>query len=356
MPGRRKGSDVRRFKLAIVGCGRVSGMHGTAYARHPERLEVVAACDPELGRAEQLASQFSGCRAYRSVADAARDGDWEVGVVCSPTPLHPQVVDELVAAGKHVFVEKPLADNLAEAQRMVDACESGGTQLGVHQNFRYHYPFDLARSLIGAGHVGRVTTVLHRELLLRQDSGWRVSTQRHALVVMGIHWLDGFRWMLAEEPVSVFCTLTSSPLIAARGETEAVLQARFASGATVSYVESFSCPDASLETNVIGEEGTLRLGHVELREWRPRKAAGGGRQEGGGEMDEVAHPNPPGSDKPAATFLSLDQFLQALETGTEPTNSGRDNLRTMAFLEAAYRSAALGRPVDLGPEMSELVP
>ncbi|MGH9106585.1 MAG: Gfo/Idh/MocA family protein [Acidimicrobiales bacterium] len=353
---------MRRFKLAIIGCGRVSGMHAAAYARHPERLEVVAACDPDLGRAEQLASQFAGCRYYASVADAAQGADWEVGVVCSPTPLHSQVVDELVVAGKHAFIEKPLADNLAEAQRMVGACESGGTQLAVHQNFRYHYPFDLARSLIGAGRIGRVTTVLHRELLSRQDSGWRASTERHALAVMGVHWLDGFRWMLAEEPVSVLCTLTSSPLIAARGETEVVLHARFAGGASVSYVESFSYPDPSLETNVIGEEGALRLSHAELREWHAQKAPGSDGQESGGQvaevsqMDEVAHPNPAGSDKPVATFLALDQFLQALESGSEATNSGRDNLRTMAFLEAAYRSARLGRPVGLEPQASELVP
>lgn len=355
-----EGDSLRRFKLAIVGCGRVSGMHATAYARHPERLEVVAACDPEVTRAGQVASQFPGCRAYRTVTDAALEADWDLGIVCSPTPLHARVVEELAAVGKHVFVEKPLTDNLAEAQRIVDTCESAGTQLAVHQNFRYHYPFDVARSLIGAGHIGRVMTVVHRELLFRRDVGWRNSTERHALAVMGIHWLDGFRWMLGEEPESVLCALASSPLVAARGDTEAALQARFPSGATVSYVQSFSCPAASLETDVIGEEGTLRLGHAELLEWRSKRRAGddgqvGARHSDQGEMDEIAHPNPPGSDKPAATFLSLDQFLQALESGTEPTNSGRDNLKTLAFLEAAYRSAALGRLVDMGTEMSELI-
>jgi D-apiose dehydrogenase len=276
--------------------------------------------------------------------------------VCSPTPLHPQVVEELAAAGKHAFVEKPLADNLADAKGMVEACASAGVQLAVHQNFRYHYPFDLARSLIEAGRIGRVMTVVHRELLFRQDSGWRTSTERHALAVMGVHWLDGFRWMLADEPVSVLCTLASSPLIAARGDTEAVLQARFAGGANVCYVESFSCPDASLETNVIGEAGALRLGHTELHEWRHQTTPGSDGREGGGTVDAIVHPNPCGSDKPAATFLALDQFLLALESETEATNSGRDNLRTMAFLEAAYTSASLGRPVSLEPRSSELVP
>ena len=67
-----------------------------------------------------------------------------------------------------------------EARRTVEACASAGVQLAVHQNFRYHYPFDLARSLVRAGRIGRVMTVLHRELLFRTDSGWRASTERHA--------------------------------------------------------------------------------------------------------------------------------------------------------------------------------
>lgn len=343
---------LHRFKLAVIGCGRVSRLHTAAYLRHPDRLQVVAACDPDLDRAEQLAAEFLGCRSYGSVAQAAAGADWDVGVVCSPTPLHPQVVDDLAAAGKHAFVEKPLADNLADAQHMVEASASAGAKLAVHQNFRYHYPFDLARSLIGAGRIGRVTTVLHRELLFRKDSGWRNSTERHALSVMGVHWLDGFRWMLAEEPINVRCTLASSPLIEARGETEAVVQAQFAGGTTVCYVQSFSCPDRSLETNVIGDAGVLRLSHTELREWHPQKAPDGG----GGTWNEVVHSNACGSDKPEATFLALDQFLQALESGTEATNSGRDNLKTMAFLEAAYRSAKIGRVVDFELEPSEVVP
>ena len=171
------------------------------------------------------------------------------------------------------------------------------------------------------------------------------------LAVMGIHWLDGFRWMLADEPVSLICTLASSPLIRVHGETEAVLHARFVGGASVSYVQSFSCLDASLQTNIVGEAGALRLAHSEVHEWQARP---GDDHEKASSTNELVHPNPTGLDKPGATFLALDQFLQALESGTEATNSGRDNLRTMAFLEAAYASAELGGTVGLEPETSQL--
>lgn len=339
---------MRKYKLAVIGCGGVARLHAAAYGGHPERVEVVAACDPVIDRAERLATRLSGCRPFPSVADANVGADWDIGVVCSPTPFHLEVVEQLAGAGKHVFVEKPMADNLADARRMVEICGSAGVQIAVHQNFRYHYPFDVARSIIRSGRLGQVQIVAHRELLFRQDDGWRNSTARHSLAVMGIHWLDGFRWMLDDEPVSVLCALSSSPLIKARGDTDAVVQATLARRTTVGYVESFSSMDTALETNVIAEHGTLRLNHTEIREW--------GSNWGPDHRNPVLHRNPCGDDKPEATFLALDQLLQALDSNTEATNSGRDNLRTVAFLEAAYRSAELGRPVSPRSEPSAVVP
>jgi D-apiose dehydrogenase len=333
---------MRRFKVAIVGCGGVSELHVEAYTRHPDRTEVVAAIDPVLDRAEQLARGTPGCSAFSSIEAAQREAAWEVGVVCSPTPVRVGVVQQLVGAGKHVFVEKPFADNLADAATMVEAAEAAGVFLSVHQNFRYFYPFDAARALISAGRIGRVTTVAHRELMFRQDQGWRTTMPRHALAVMGIHWLDGFRWMLDDTPVQVVCSLGSSPLVDARGDTEAVIQTSFAGGATVSYVESFSYPGHELETVVIGEQGSLRLSGEELCEWRfPGTTA----------PEEARHDHPLGRDKPGATFLAIDQLLQAIETGSAPTNSGRDNLNTVAYLEAAYASAETGQPVIVSPEL-----
>jgi D-apiose dehydrogenase len=321
---------VRPFKIAFIGCGGVSRLHAAAYARHPQRVEVVAACDPDLQRAEQLAGQFPGCRPFASLATALRDSQWDVGVVCTPTPVRLPVVEELASAGRHVFVEKPLADNLAEATRMVETCEKAGVCLAVHQNFRYHYPFYLARSVIAEGDIGQVTTVLHRDLMFRQDQGWRTSARRHSLAVMGIHWLDGFRWMLDDEPSNLVCALHSSPLIETNGDTEAAIHATFTRGTSVSYVESFSYPSPEVETIVIGEAGSLRMNHENIWQWGVSATA---------RPKERHRTNSYGADKPAATFRAIDEMLQSITDNTVPSNAGRDNLGTVAFLEAAYQSA-----------------
>src|SRR5262249_25757461 len=152
------------------------------------------------------------------------------------------VVREAAAAGKHLFVEKPLADSYEEAQRMVVACEGAGVRLAVDQNFRYHYPFHQARAVIDAGRLGRVLGITHQDLFLRQDSGWRTGCPRHALAVMGIHWLDGLRWMLRSEARSLLCRTPRSAAIECAGETDALLQIDFENGVSAAYVQSFSSP------------------------------------------------------------------------------------------------------------------
>lgn len=329
------------FDVALVGCGGVARMHLEGYARHPERVRVVAACDPDPARRRAAQEEWQIPAAFGSLEAMLEGAEWRVAVVCTPTPVREPVIAALAAAGKHVFVEKPLAGSLPEARRMVEACERARVRLAVDQNFRTHYPFDRARGLIREGWVGRVRGVAHQDLFFRQDAGWRTECRRHALSVMGIHWLDGFRWMLGREARSVRCRLQRSAAVRCAGETEAFVQLAFEDGTPVSYVQSFSSPLARTETLVFGEEGLLRLhyGGAALH-----------RREGGREpVQEWENPHA-GLHKPESVFACLDPLLAAIERGEEPPNGGRDNLRTVALLEAAYRSAEEGREIRLHEE------
>jgi len=324
------------FRIAIVGCGGVSRMHFAGYAARPERVRVVAACDPDAERARQARDQWGFERACASVGELIEPGGWDVAVVCTPTPVREEVVKELAAAGKPVLCEKPLADSFGEAERMVAACDAAGVPLAVNQNFRYHYAFDIAKRVLREGRLGDVVTVIHQDLMFRQDRGWRTGCARHALSVMGVHWLDGFRWMLGCEARSISCHTRSSPAIECVGETDAAVQVAFQSGARVSYVESFSSPVGRAETLVIGERGALLLGYDGAalfdKDHRHEPAERWGNPLGSG-------------DKPGSAFKALSELLSALEGATEPSNSGRDNLKTIALLEGAYRSAEEGQSI-----------
>jgi len=328
---------ARVFEIAMVGCGGVSPMHLQGYAAHPARVRVAAACGPDAARAEAAKQQWQIPAVFHSVEEMIRGAEWDVAIVCTPTPVREAVVQQLAAAGKHVFVEKPLADSLEEARRMVDRCEKAGVKLAVDQNFRYHYPFDEARELIAAGRIGKDIGVTHQDLFFRQDRGWRTQHPRHALAVMGIHWLDGFRWMLGSEASALLCQTHRSRAIDCIGETDAVVQMAFANGASISYTQSFSSPLGSTRTLIIGEEGVLALDYDSTAL----------HVKGAARTPAERWPNPfAGAKKPESVFVGLDHLLTAIETGGEPPNSGRDNLKTVALLDAAYRSAAESRLIQ----------
>ena len=333
----RLDSGMKRFDIAIVGCGNVARMHFDAYAAHPDRVRVVAACDPLREHLDAAREKYGFEWGFGSLEEMIEGADWEVGVVCTPTPVREGTVDTLAGAGRHVFVEKPFADSYEEARRMVRRCDEAGVKLAVNQNFRYHYPFDIARRLIAEGRVGNVVSVVHQNLMFRQDAGWRTRTERHALSVMGIHWLDGFRWMLGDEARSISCETRSSPAIDCAGETDASVQIVFERGAMASYVQSLSSPIGRTETLIIGDEGMLRLDHSGAALF----------DKGGKEPKEQWEVPYSDARKPEATFEDLDLLLTSLEQEDEPPNSGRDNLKTVALLDGAYRSAGEGRPVLL---------
>lgn len=327
---------MKLFNIAVVGCGNVSEMHFGAYTAHPERIRLVAACDPVVERVEAVQQKYGVEQGFGSLEQMIEQADWDVAVVCTPTSVRQGTITTLASARKHVFVEKPMADNLQEAEQMVAACEQAGVKLAVNQNFRYHYPFDTARELIQLGHIGRVVSILHQDLMFRQDKGWRTELQRHALSIMGVHWFDGFRWMLEADPVSIVAKATSSSAIDCAGETDVSVQILFEQGTFVTYIESFSSAFNRVETVVIGEAGTLVLNYA--------GAALYDRDHRVEPRERWENPNS-GPNKPKATFIDIDLLFNAIEQGAEPLNSGRDVLKTIALLDAAYHSVEKQQPV-----------
>jgi predicted dehydrogenase len=330
---------MRQFKLAFIGCGGISQAHLGSYGAHGDRVKLVATCDVLPERAEQAKADYGAEAAFVSVEDTIAGADWDVAVVCTPTPVRQEVVEPLARAGKHIYIEKPLADTIGEARRMVDLCNDASVLMAVDQTYRYYYPFNIARRLIAEGRIGRPISVVHRGLDFRQDAGWRTECKRHTLAVMGVHWVDGFRWMLQSEAAEVRAMSYSSDAIDCVGETDAHVQIRFDNGTAVSYVQSFSSlPGVVADTIITGDGGTLHLDY------------GGATLYAQGRQDIPVDYWPiEVKDNPHrwAVYRLLEELLDAIDTGQQPANNCMDNLKTIALLEAAWRSADTGQAMTL---------
>lgn len=322
------------YRVAVVGSGGVSDMHFTGYLNHPDRVAVVAAVDPMEERRTHVTEIYGITDTYSNVDELLAKADFSVASVCTPSLVRLETVKALAAAGKHIMVEKPMADTLDEARELVEVCRTAGVKLAVDQNFRDHYAFGLAREAIQNGEIGRVLGIDQRELVFRTVQGWRAEATHHALSVMGVHWFDGFRYLLPEDADWLVARTYSSPAAPASGETDAFVQIRFGD-ATVNYTQSFSSRIERIETIVIGVEGTLSLTYDALEIMRTDGSL------------ETRHNPFAGAGKPESAYRSLERLFEAIESGGEPSNGGVDNLKTLSLLAAAYRSAETGAPVEL---------
>jgi predicted dehydrogenase len=326
--------SMKKYKVGIVGAGGVTDLHFAGYREHPERLEVAALCDPNHETLQARADKYGVPQRFTDLGDFIRSSGIDVAVVCTPSPIRKQILFPLIEAGLPVFVEKPFSDSLAEAAEITDKAKRHGVPVSVNQNFRRHFPFELIREIVAEGTVGHVTSILFSNFFFRQDTGWRLECERHALSVMGIHWFDGFRRILGSEAKSVVCQNRSSSAINCVGETDSTVQVVFENNTVVTYMQSFSSAFPKTEMIVIGETGTLVTGHGKVDLYRK-----GDKEPSQSWENRVS--------RETATFEGMNQLLVSLETGAEAANSSEDNLKTVALLDAAYVSAKEQRVVLL---------
>ncbi|MFE5318493.1 Gfo/Idh/MocA family protein [Paenibacillus sp. NPDC056579] len=330
---------MKKYKVGIIGAGGVTELHFVGYKEHPERIEITALCDPNEEALHAKADKYGVPQRFTEVQDFIENSGIDVAVVCTPTSIRKQILFPLIEAGLPVFVEKPFSDTLEEAKEITEKAEKHGVPISVNQNFRRHFPFELLQGKIADGLIGNVTSLLFTNLFFRQDAGWRLDCERHAMSVMGIHWFDGFRKILGSDALSVVCQNRSSSAVQCKGETDATVQVVYENGAVATYVQSFSSAFNRGELIVIGETGTIVAGHTSASLYRK-----------GEKTPEVTWENH--VSREVATYEGLNQLLVSIETGTEAPNSSRDNLKTITVLDAAYVSANEQRIVYLNQKQS----
>lgn len=157
-PPRAVGHTGRIVGLGIVGYGPYGGMgqyHGRA-AMATQGLELVAACDSNPDRRKAAEDDFPGLRAYAGMEEMASDDDVEVVVVATPPISHAPIARALLAAGKHVALEKPMCLSVAEADELIALAARHGRTLTVNQNRRWDPDYRAIRRVLAEGLLGEL--------------------------------------------------------------------------------------------------------------------------------------------------------------------------------------------------------
>ncbi|MFB0545840.1 MAG: Gfo/Idh/MocA family protein [Anaerolineae bacterium] len=185
-----------RLRIGIVGCGHMGRTHGLIL-RHDERVELMGVMDIDRARAERLAGELE-TRAFDKLDDLLNEGPTAV-YVTTPNALHREPVLAALAAGAHVFSEKPMATTLDEAKSILGAVEESGLiyQIGFNRRFAPVYKF--AKERIEAGFTPLSANVkMNRGELKNPPWVGDTALTGGFLYESTIHLLDMIRWLMGE--------------------------------------------------------------------------------------------------------------------------------------------------------------
>src|SRR5437660_2115682 len=198
--------------VAIFGAGRAGHAHARAISQ-TTGAHLVAVLDADRERADALA-ETHGCAAYTSSDVVLRREDIQLVLVALPNFLHEQATVEAASAGKHVFLEKPMADTLEECDRMLAAVERAGIHLLVAHSQRYFAATIRAREILHSGEVGEpvfATDTWYKNFGVEIRLPWFLdrATGGGMWLMNGAHMIDRTCWVLDTEVESVRASIGS---------------------------------------------------------------------------------------------------------------------------------------------------
>jgi myo-inositol 2-dehydrogenase / D-chiro-inositol 1-dehydrogenase len=322
--------------ITVIGAGRIGRIHAHNIARNPRaRLAGIVDSDPEA--AARLAQ---ACEAQvLSPADAFAAG---AVLIASPTPTHASLIEQAAVAGCAAFCEKPIDLSADRVRACLAAVGRAGTKLMVGFNRRFDPHFRALRQRLLAGEIGALETLT----IISRDPAppppAYIASSGGLFRDMMIHDLDMARFLLGEEPDSVFAAAAClvDPAIGAAGDVDsAVVTLRTPSGRLCQIVNSRRSAygyDQRIEAH--GARGLLRAGNVTAT------------------TVEVATDQGERRDPPLPFFLEryeaayraeLDAFLDCLDGAASPGPDGYDGLKALLLADAAAESARSGMPVRM---------
>lgn len=250
------------LKLALIGAGRMGRAHARVLAE-VLFVDITTVCDSNPGSARDLAGQCSA-KATSRIEDVLDDRAVQAVIITTPTTTHAELIERAARAGKHIFVEKPIASTLPEAMRAAAAVVAAGVQCQVGFQRRYDPSYQEAKRAIDAGELGAVEGYRAVSRDARPPPLAFLETSGGLMMDLGIHDLDSARHLVGEV-AEVYCvgSVHATPKLAERGLFDAaVATLKFVNGALGTLEAGLrTVYGYDVRTEVLGEKGRL---HIEM--------------------------------------------------------------------------------------------
>jgi predicted dehydrogenase len=311
--------------FALVGAGGIAQSWAQVFAEF-DGAQIVGVVDPRIEVARGLAEQL-GCRAYASHEELLSDSVCDAGLVCTPPSTHPEIALDFLERRLSVLCEKPLAIDVASAQKLYAAAAANDAILAMAAKFRYVRDVVQARAIVQSGVLGEIVQ-FENVFAARVPMGARWNSDPAVggggvLIDNGTHAVDIARYFLG--PIAEVLAVEGKRVQGLDVEDTARLLFVAADGAHGTIDLSWSIDKQSENyIQIFGSEGTIQVG---WRDSRFRRAAN---------ADWVKFGS--GYDKLDAMRRQLADFCGAVRGTHELLITPDDALASVAVIEAAYES------------------
>ncbi len=355
-PGRPRQRAPEPPGLCLVGCGWWGQVHGLALKRLGPRVRRFFA-SRTLEHARDFARQFDGEAVFADLEEALADPRVHAVILALPHQLHAPAARAALAAGKHVLIEKPLALSAEEGSELVRSADESRLCLAVAEQYRLSPLVKAARQVIDRGELGRISLVRAVAVSRHQPAqAWKIARDSMGggvLLDVGIHYIDVLRYWFGE-PDSVWATTPESRSGVIEGEESVVAVLSFPGGPVATLQLSWAAwgPADLPSFQLFGDRGSLQFGYrrpsltlthpLSERHWaeRARRLLPWRVQEYIGQFlprTRSRQVRVPTGDLVGSRAL-IEDFLRAITTGTEPAVPGREGVRDLEVVQAAYQA------------------
>ena len=342
-----------RIRVGICGLGSFSFVVANTVQRS-QKVELVTCFDP-VAEKRKVTSERYGIAQETSYENMVKRGDLDGVLIVSPNKYHREQTELAAQYGKHVYVEKPIANTMDDGRRMIAACEKAKVTLCIGHVHRRHSVNRKIKQLIDSGAIGKPLSV---EANMSSQQGWELTPGEFrytadddgcpggSLMTIGVHQADTLNHIFG--PIKTVYSIFKHVAIPAPVDDVTATVFTFESG-LVGYIGSnFACP----RTNwmyVYGTEGnlvrTIQRGDRAFDKERTQNPDASSRLEiyrkGKSEPEPIEFPigDP--------MLEEIDEFADCVLTGRKPETDGVSSLKALSLIRAAIASAKSGQPVEV---------
>lgn len=338
----------RKIRIGVVGCGRISVNHFGAIEKRSDELELAAVCEIKPDVLEAHVKKY-GVPGYQHLEEMLRSEQLDIVALCTPSGIHHEQTILAARHRVHVMTEKPMATRWRNGVRMVRACDEAGVHLFVVKQNRRNTTLQLLKRAMDENRFGKIHMVHLNVFWTRPQSyydadSWRGTWEFDggAFMNQASHYVDLLDWLIGPvEKVQAMMSTTRDIEV----EDTGVLNVKWRNGALGSMSVTMLTYPKNLEGSItiLGEKGTVRIGGVAVNDiqlWQFDEPRDYDAQISSANYETTSvygfgHP------------LYYRNVVDVMRGQAEPETDGREGLKSLELLIAAYLSARDGRTVSL---------